>query len=388
MSRTRENISDFDGLSLEQREDILLRTVDVIKTYHGIVNRMLPEGSKIGLDALLEITLRVAFVKNGPPSPDIYSLYKSVCDAIGATAQSYEDISALGNASASDEEANEQFESIYNFNNQFWGFIDKLDDPENTKETVMELVGKTLVYVMGCDDNLGHLTENFIERFFNNGEGIDASASSIGGNASSSGISSSSAQPVSIVKKGFSLSKDDYNTYLSVGAEIKNPNVDKCASDVTIRVIVKDKSGRILDSREDTIQYIDSNSVFYYGAELRFSSGTPDSYQITVNCDEYVPSPANSTIARGISCSHYNLEKARWGNSTTFTGNVSNNYNKRLFTDLYFVFYNGAGEIVGGARTSESLFGQSEDTFSIYLNTTADRKTVRFSPSFDFMSLS
>jgi hypothetical protein len=206
--------------------------------------------------------------------------------------------------------------------------------------------------------------------------------------ASSSGKSfaSSKTLDVKLVEYQATFTRDDDGYYFSVGAELKNPNVEHCARNVHVKVMVKDSSGRILETSENTIDYIDSNATFYYGDEFYIDRGVPSNYTVQVNCDEFVSAPANSNFASGISCSHYNVSTNRWG-TTEFTGNVHNGYNKKLWVELYFVFYDASGKITGGTNTRLTMYGNSDDSFDTRLNTAGKRDKVRCSPSFDFMDL-
>lgn len=197
---------------------------------------------------------------------------------------------------------------------------------------------------------------------------------------------SSETENVEVVTYKGNITNKDGTWYFTIGAEIKNPNKAHCARNVNVRVMVKDNSGRILETSENTIDYIDSNATFYYGDEFSIDRGSPANFTIQANCDDFVGAPEDSTFAQGIKCSHYNVSTTRWGD-IEFTGNVHNNYNKKLYVELYFVFYDGAGKITSGTNTRVSLYGNSDDGFETYLRTNVTRENVRCSASFDFMEL-
>lgn len=204
--------------------------------------------------------------------------------------------------------------------------------------------------------------------------------------ATTSSFSTNSPKNIEIIKHNASLTRDDDCYYLSVGAELKNPNISKVAQNVEVRIIVKDSSGRILETDRTTIECIDSNATFYFGTECYISRGTPANYTIQVISENFVNSPSNSTYASGITASHYNVSQDRW--STTFTANVHNGYNRRLYVSMFFVFYDDAGNITGGANTYiGTMYSNSDDNAEIYLRTVANRSRVRASASFDFRDL-
>ena len=218
------------------------------------------------------------------------------------------------------------------------------------------------------------------------------SASSIGNSGNDysfeNSISTVEDLDVEIVRHNAVLTKDDDEYYLSVGVELKNPNVSRIANNVNVRIIIKDVSGRILETSEKRIDNIDSNSMFYYGDEICIRSGRPANYTVQVNTDEFVDGPANSTFAQGITFSHYNLDRSG-RNYTEFSCNVHNGYNVKLSVTSYFVFYDANNNIVGGCNGYlwNSLYPNSEDVFSQSLYTVANRSTVRASASFDFYDL-
>ena len=213
---------------------------------------------------------------------------------------------------------------------------------------------------------------------------VDDTEHSAGGTGN---VSASSDKKLEILNHDATLSSDDGIYYLSVGAEIQNPNAKRIAQEICVKIIVKDSSGRIIETAEEWIKHIDSNSIFFFGKEIRIDNGKPDNYSIQVNCEEFVDGPENSTFAKGIECSHYNVSKDRWGD-TLFTGNVHNNNNQTLNLELFFVFYDDSGKIVGGCNTYiGNIFGNSDDGISVTLNTYANRSKVSASPSFNFYDL-
>ena len=230
---------------------------------------------------------------------------------------------------------------------------------------------------------------NFIEEI-DNGVDVSSNTESVGqSSVSSNTISNNSTEPVKLERMGANLTSDENYSYLNVGVEIRNPNKTKCAKNVEVKIIVKDANNRILETNTYTIDYIDSNKLFCYGAEFYIERGSPANYTVQINCDEYVDSPADSTFANGIEVSHFNVEKSNWGDSRIFTGNIENKYNKKLDIDLFFVFYDADNNIVGGCRTSKwGMYGNSEDGFEISLDAyPQNTNTVTAHAAFNFMDL-
>ena len=303
---------------------------------------------------------------DGKLTQDEYHSYVALCDSIGATARDY---STCQNFASAPTQAVDMFaKPISGIKDIFNQVFD---------EEIFQNLGVALACFL-MDDGQIKGEERRLLGFFFDDNGDSA--------VSESSFSSSSTEDVKIVTYQGDISRKNDRYYFTIGAEIKNPNPEHCARNVSVKVIVKDSSGRILESSENTIDYIDSNATFYYGDEFSIDRGAPANYSIQVNCDDFVGAPENSTFASGITCSHYNLKTDSWGD-IEFTGNVHNGYNKKLYIELYFVFYDKAGKITGGTNTRVNLYGNSDDGFNTYLNTNIARENVRCSAAFDFMEL-
>ena len=274
--------------------------------------------------------------------------------------------------------------------------------------TVMQSLGKQIVDTVKTINNIDN---SFVETYanlaaciFNSNGVIEAreldylkslfdedtnNASGSSSISSSSSLGNDSAKDVVLKRMGATFTSDDKCSYLNIGVEISNPNLSKCARHVQVKVIVRDSNSRILETNTDVIDYIDSNSLFYYGVEINIYRGSPANYEVQVHCDDFVNAPENSTFSSGIVLSHYNVDKSSWSDRRTFTGNVKNNYRKKLNVDLYFVFYDKSNNIVGGCNTSVwNLYGNSEDCFEIDLDAYPNEAAnVIGNASFDFMDL-
>lgn len=194
-------------------------------------------------------------------------------------------------------------------------------------------------------------------------------------------------EPVKLIHYNQSLIKDGTVYYLSLGAEIKNFNLFKIAECVTIKIIVKNSTGRIIKTEEEEIEYIDSNSMFYFGTEIKIDSGIPSNFSINIYTERFIEGPKDSNFAGGISYSHYNIEKNSWG-AYKFTANVHNNYNVKLSLSSYFIFYDNKDQIIGGIDYYVgSIYGNSDDEISKTFYAGKNCSKVRASSSFDFFDL-
>lgn len=352
------------GLTKEQRiEKATSYLVDFIDCCDEATSQF---GLSVDFRDIVSLTLCAAIISDGELDRSEYNVYTKLCDAINAEAKSYVQCQGFSENSS-------EFVSLFEeLSESMSGAFIAEHQRENYDKFIVALA------CLLSDDGEIEGDELRLLSFF-----VEEDSSSYIG---SSSLSSSRTKDVELVTYGANMTRNDDRYYFTIGAELKNPNIEHCARNVSVKVMVKDASGRILETNEDIIDYIDSNATFYYGNEFSVDRGRPENYTVQVNCDDFVKSPANSTFADGITCSHYNVDTTRWGD-TEFTGNVHNGYDRKLWVRLYFAFYNASGEITGGAFTSSSLYGNSDDGFDVLLSTNIDRDKVRCSPTFDFMNL-
>lgn len=254
-------------------------------------------------------------------------------------------------------------------------------DSSESKNLYIELLVCIALYNGRLDDKEIEMLENAIN------EGNQSTSNSSKNELNEKNKKNNETQNIKILRHNATLIKGEYQYYLSVGAELLNPNLAKVARFVEVKIVVKNSSGRILETSKTSIDCIDSYSKFYFGEEISIDNGVPSSYDIQVYCDSYVDSPEKSTFAKGIVTSHYNLQEDRWGD-VNFTANVSNKYNENLRVSMFFVFYDSNDNITGGANTYVgTIYGHSEDNIDISLTSNVKRNSVRESASFDFFDL-
>lgn len=357
------------GLTQTQKEE---KAVSLIKEF-AEVNRELSSlleasGNSFDFVGLAETFLSLSLTADGCINHSKYDLYVEMCDAIDAESRTYDFCETL---------LSSRYQTIGSFE-QMSGPVKNIYGAFNQRQALNKFVLATACLISN-NDEFSEYGLRLLRCFIDDNDDSFNTVSS--GNQRN--MSSSEPEDVQLIKHNAVMARDDNDYVLSVGAELKNPNKNRCARNVRVKIIVKDNAGRILATSENTIEHIDSNAIFYYGDEFSIDRGIPANYTINVNCDGFVGAPENSTFADGITCSHYNLSKDRW-DRTIFSGNVHNAYSQRLWTTLFFVFYDSAGNITGGTNTTVTLYGNSDDVFECRLDTTAQRDKVFFSPGFDF----
>lgn len=227
--------------------------------------------------------------------------------------------------------------------------------------------------------------ETLLNRFYK----IDASSVQSNSNTNSGEVQTSGEyQNISLKKFGWSLMKDDDTYYISLGAELFNPNLKAIAQGTIVKVICYDKNNNIVGSTKETIEYMDPNTIFNFGVELRIESDTkPDTVKLLIQADKFEPVEANTRVMSGVTLSRFKLGG---GNFPSFTGQIESVYNKRIdYLTCHVVFRNSSKEILGGANFSHSdLFPKSEDAFDTSLNfVPSSTKTVDHSVDFDLRDL-
>ena len=149
-----------------------------------------------------------------------------------------------------------------------------------------------------------------------------------------------------------------------------------------------DANGNVLETDSESIQYIDPDSTFYYGGEFYISKGNPSKFQVLVEADGFEGVNKGQTFMDGMSFSSYNISKDRW-NNLSFTGNINNNYKKRInWLKVYAVFRDSNKKISGGTNFNvQDLFPSAVDGFNTSINSTANIESVQTSVDFEIRDL-
>ena len=202
-------------------------------------------------------------------------------------------------------------------------------------------------------------------------------------------LSVNPASPLIVAEMGAtSTAQNDGSFYFSIGATIKNPNECYLAHDAIIKTIIMDANGNVLKTDSETIQYIDPASTFYFGGEFYISKGNPSKFKVLVEADGFVDVNKGQTFMDGVSFSSYNISKDRW-NNLSFTGNINNNYKKRInWLKVYAVFRDSNKKISGGTNFNvQDLFPSAVDGFNTSINSTANIESVQTSVDFEIRDL-
>jgi hypothetical protein len=177
---------------------------------------------------------------------------------------------------------------------------------------------------------------------------------------------------VVVVKSGFAQGPPPFEfelTDLGYGVVLQNVSPDEDALDVSVLVNIRDSSGVILDSETDTYPLIPAGATYYAGGDS-FFEGTAARLEITVTVGERrpksaieLPQVANLRVEQGL------FDEA----DAEVTGEVVNPSTSRTLSDLSeitFVAFDGAGNVIGGGR--EYLMAEVPPGGRVGFRTTAE----------------
>jgi hypothetical protein len=194
-----------------------------------------------------------------------------------------------------------------------------------------------------------------------------SSSTSSSTSSPSSGIGSQSGQPldVSVLDYGGTFVQDDDRYYLSIGAQIHNPNKFHTASRVIIKINVLDASGRVIESENETLYHIDPDTVFNYGNELYITNGKPSDIQIFATAEGFKSSADGSKVYDGIDVGDYTFAEESY-RGYSIKGQATSRYVKKLdYVSVYLMFLDSNNKIKGGCNFSISdMFSNVTEAFS------------------------
>jgi hypothetical protein len=177
---------------------------------------------------------------------------------------------------------------------------------------------------------------------------------------------SQSGQPldVSVLDYGGTFVQHKNTYYLSIGAQIHNPNKFYTASRVFIKINVLDASGRVIDYKNVTLCHIAPDTVFNYGEEHYFFNGPPSDFQIFATAESFNSFEDGSKVYDGIDVDYKFAEESDLPGS--IKGQVTSRYVKKLeYVTVYLMFLDSNNKIKGGYHFSfRYLFSNVTEAFS------------------------
>lgn len=157
--------------------------------------------------------------------------------------------------------------------------------------------------------------------------------------------------PLCVGRIGGTRGKQTDGAYdLTLGAEIKNPNVGKMARGVSVDVHLKDKEGAILATVRERIQSIDPDTTYHYAVTKRITGGSVASIAVNARASSYLS--LSTPIMHHVTISDVQTETRADG--TYLTATVKNGYDRPLDSlTVHYQYQNENGKPLGG--TSEWL---------------------------------
>lgn len=177
-------------------------------------------------------------------------------------------------------------------------------------------------------------------------------------------------EQLTIKNSGWSYFTSDSTGYISYGIEIYNQNKIYLASFPTIMCVGKDKTGKILFSYDENLDYIYPGETLFYGETFNVDE-EPASIELTIEVSNYnfekidsVKYPKNTEFKLS------NISEFKDKNvERRYTGEIINNSNTDIHAALIVLVYKQNGKIVGGDNTySDELNSKQKSTFEMYVN--------------------
>ena len=140
--------------------------------------------------------------------------------------------------------------------------------------------------------------------------------------------------------------------YLSLGADIENPNPDRMARGVQIDITLKDKNGEVITVIGDRLESVDPGAIFHYGVTRKIRGAAVANIAATVRASSYLK--LQTPIMKHILLSSLRLKRAT--DVMQLSGTLNSEYDKALRSiRLHYQFLSSTNKILGGG--SEWILG-------------------------------
>ena len=159
-------------------------------------------------------------------------------------------------------------------------------------------------------------------------------------------------EPLKIRAVGGSAGIREQDAYsLSLGVDIENPNRDRMAKDITIDIILKDKSGNVITTVADKLECIDPGVIYHYGVTKKIRGVAVGSIAATAKASSYLH--LQTPLMKHIELAELRLSRTDGG--VQFLGKMTSRYQSDLRSlILHYQFLDTNNKILGGG--SEWIF--------------------------------
>ena len=181
-----------------------------------------------------------------------------------------------------------------------------------------------------------------------------------------SAFASKGLQPIEIVDCGYTLISEYGEYIIYYGIVLHNPNPDYYCEYPTFRIIAEDESGNVIDTEEDSIQYLNGNRTSGY-AGLGFNlqeKPAKVSFEIVEKPDNWVKGTSGDL---GLEAT--NLSKTIDGGFGTIAGKINNTTDNTYDSvSVSVIFRDSDGNILGGDSSYiDNVKAKGTTAFSIDL---------------------
>ena len=153
-------------------------------------------------------------------------------------------------------------------------------------------------------------------------------------------------QPIQVRATGGTTNANDSGCWVSIGADIINPNRNLLAKSVTVEITYKDSRGSIVDIGRDTIYYIDPGATLHYGTEHYIDSRDVSNFTVNAYCNDFYR--VDRSFMSSCRLDNITYRMGSWGDMDLF-GNMYNSSRSIIeWCTGYIQFLNSDGSIAGG----------------------------------------
>jgi len=177
---------------------------------------------------------------------------------------------------------------------------------------------------------------------------------------------SSSPDALKLEATGWTAQESSSSYVLWYGVTITNPNKKYTAIDPNLKLTVKDAEGKILATVEDYPGNLAPGDSLTVGNATYIDNGIPATVDFSVSVGKDYWSEKDNLAVKSSELIISNVSIYDDSYSNTVTGEIENTSDLDIdFGEVYVVFYNEAGDIIGGDYTYFELFAGEKTAFEL-----------------------
>ncbi len=153
-------------------------------------------------------------------------------------------------------------------------------------------------------------------------------------------------QPKVIAVGGSAGRRDNDGYYLSLGADIQNPNAEHMAWNLQVDITLKDREGNVISTIGDRINCLDAGATYHYGITRKIRGAAVAHISATVRAGDFMK--LSTPLMKQIRMEKAKLKRPEDG-VRRLTGILTNHYECTIHSyALHYQFINEKNKILGG----------------------------------------